>query len=269
MSGANAGLGAALSAAREDRDSVVALTRALVRVPSRAGVDPYGPVLACMSAWLDGHGLRPRRLAVDGGTVAMVCEITGGRPGPRYVLDACLDTAPFGDEAAWTYPPTSGVIDGGWLYGRGACDSKAGAAIFAHVAAGLLPAGDQLAGSVVLLFDVDEHTGRFGGARAYFEGTDAPDNVGGVMIGYPGPDYVVTGGRGVLRARLHVHGVASHSGGRTMTPNAITKAAALVAALSGAELPADTGPDFPLPPRLTVTEVAGGSGYSTVPDLSP
>ena len=43
----------------------------------------------------------------------MVCEITGGRAGPRYVLDACLDTAPFGDEAAWTHPPTSGVIDGG------------------------------------------------------------------------------------------------------------------------------------------------------------
>ena len=54
----------------------------------------------------------------------------------------------------------------------------------------------------MLLFDVDEHTGRFGGARAYFEGADAPDSVDGVMIGYPGPDHVVTGGRGVLRARL-------------------------------------------------------------------
>jgi len=87
------------------------------------------------------------------------------------------------------------------------------------------------------------------------------------MIGYPGPDHVVTGGRGVLRARLHVHGIASHSGSRTTTPNAITKTAQLVSALAGAELPADAGPDFPLPPRLSVTEVAGGSGYTTVPDL--
>ena len=52
-----------------------------------------------------------------------------------------------------------------------------------------------------------------------------------------------------------------------MTPNAITKAAMLVSALADAELPAGAGPDFPLPPRLTVTEVAGGSGYSAVPDL--
>ena len=69
-----------------------------------------------------------------------------------------------------------------------------------------------------------------------------PGDVGGVMIGYPGPDYVVTGGRGVLRARLHVHGVASHSGGRTMTPNAITKAAQLVSALADAELPTALNP---------------------------
>lgn len=127
----------------------------------------------------------------------MVCELTGGRPGLRYVLDACLDTAPFGDEAAWTYPPTSGEIDGGWLHGRGACDSKTGAAIFAHVAARLLPVSDQLAGSLVILFDVDEHTGHFEGARAYFEGAEWPDSVDGVMIGYPGAEYVVTGGRGV------------------------------------------------------------------------
>jgi len=268
VSGADAEPGAALKAAQEDHGSVVKLTRQLVRLPSRAGIDPYEPVLACMSAWLDGHGLRPRQLQTPGGeTVAMVCEITGDRTGPRYVLDACLDTAPFGDETAWTYPPTSGLIDSGWLHGRGACDSKAGAAIFAHIAARLLPARDQLAGSLVLLFDVDEHTGGFGGARAYFDGTDAPDRVDGVMIGYPGPDHVVTGGRGVLRARLHVHGIASHSGSRTTTPNAITKTAQLVSALAGAELPADAGPDFPLPPRLSVTEVAGGSGYTTVPDL--
>ena len=52
-----------------------------------------------------------------------------------------------------------------------------------------------------------------------------------------------------------------------MTPNAITKAATLVSALAGAELPPGAGPDFPLPPRLTVTEISGGTGYSAVPDL--
>ena len=102
---------------------------------------------------------------------------------------------------------------------------KAGAAIFAHVAARLRDTADGIGGSVVLLFDVDEHTGSFGGAKAYFEHAGPVD---GVMIGYPGLDDVVTGGRGVLRARVHVHSVAGHSGSTRTGAGAITKAAYLI-----------------------------------------
>lgn len=256
------------AAAREDSASVLELTRDLVRIPSRGGIDPYDPVLDCMACWLDAHDLECRRLTGPGGvTVALACETAGAVPGPRYVLDACLDTAPFGDESAWRRPPTSAVIDGDWLHGRGSSDSKVGAAIFAHILARLKSAPDHWAGSAVLLLDVDEHTGAFGGAKAFFEDPAAP-GVDGVMIGYPGPDHVVTGGRGVLRARLHVHGVAGHSGSSsTVTPSAIAKAAVLVSRLHEVELPGPAGPGFPLPARLTVTAISGGEGYSVVPDL--
>jgi len=255
-----------LRAARKDYATVVELTRRLVRVPSRGGIDPYGPVLECMWAWLGEHGLACcRRVAGPGGTpVALTCEVSGGRPGPRFVLDACLDTAPFGDEAAWTYPPTSGQIADGWLHGRGSADSKAGAAIFAHAAARLRDTVGGFSGSVVLLFDVDEHTGDFGGAKAYF-GHAGP--VDGVMIGYPGPDHVVTGGRGVLRARIRVYGIAGHSGSSRTGAGAIAKAAHLIRQLYEVPLPGPPGPEFPLPAKLTVTAISGGEGYSMVPDL--
>lgn len=94
-----------LRAAREGYDAVVKLTRRLMRVPSRGGIDPFRPVLECMSAWLSECGLACRRLAGPGeATVALTCEVPGGRPGPRFVLDTCLDTAPFADETAWAYP---------------------------------------------------------------------------------------------------------------------------------------------------------------------
>jgi succinyl-diaminopimelate desuccinylase len=257
-----------LQAAREDHGSVVELTRALVRLPSRGGIDPYGPALECMAAWLSEHGLACRRLAgADNAAVALVCGVDGGRPGPRYVLDACLDTAPFGDEAAWAYPPSSGKIVGGWLHGRGSADSKAGAAIFAHIAARLRDTAGRLSGNVALLFDVDEHTGGFGGAKAYFDGPGASSQVDGVMIGYPGLQHVVTGGRGVLRARVHVHGVAGHSGSSRTGASAIAKAAQLIKGLHELPLPGPAGPQFPLPAKLTVTAVSGGDGYSMVPDL--
>jgi succinyl-diaminopimelate desuccinylase len=124
-----------------------------------------------------------------------------------------------------------------------------------------------LHGGVALLFDVDEHTGVFGGAKAYFEGPDAPRQVEGVMIGYPGMDHVVIGGRGVLRARMHVHGVAGHSGESKTTPGAIAKAAALISELHSTQLPGPAGAQFPLPAKLTVTAISGGEEYSTVPDL--
>ncbi|MGH3564867.1 MAG: M20 family metallopeptidase [Pseudonocardia sp.] len=256
------------AAAKEDHESVIELTRDLVTLPSRGGIDLYEPVLDRLRAWLTQRNL-PTTVLRDktGATVGLTCEVTGTHPGPRWVLDACLDTAPFGDESAWTHPPTSAVIDGGWLHGRGSADSKSGAAIFCHIAARLAAIPDQLHGGLVLLFDVDEHTGGFGGAKRYFEGSDAPEDVAGVMIGYPGMDKLVVGGRGVYRARLHVHGVASHSGGSKTTPSAIEKAAHLIRALSTVELPDGASSDFPLPGKLTVTAMNGGEGYSVTPDL--
>jgi succinyl-diaminopimelate desuccinylase len=260
--------GHVLPAAKEDQDTVSELTQALVRIPSRAGVDPYAPIVDLLSGWMREHGLVTTLLRDGtGAVVGLTTEIHGSHPGPRWVLDACLDSAPFGDEHAWTYSPTSGIIADGWMWGRGSADSKAAVAIFCHLATRLATSTEQLHGSLVLLFDLDEHTGRFGGATRYFEGPDAPCDVAGVMIGYPGMDKLVIGGRGVYRAQLHVHGTASHSGGSRSTPNAIDKAAHLIRELGATDLPDGISTDFPLSGKLTVTAIEGGQGYSMTPDL--
>lgn len=258
----------ALAAAHQDHANVIALTRDLVRIPSRAGIDPYQPIIDRLTGWLDHHQLAPAVLRdATGNPVAVTAEITGHHPGPHWVLDACLDTAPFGDEDRWTHPPTSGHLEDGWLWGRGSSDSKAAVAIFSHLAARLATDTDQLHGRLTLLFDLDEHTGGFAGAKTFFEGPHSPADVAGVMIGYPGQEHLVTGGRGVYRAQLHVHGVASHSGGSKAAPGAITKAAHLVHDLTGGHLPTQPTGSFPLPPKLTITAITGGQGYSVTPDL--
>jgi succinyl-diaminopimelate desuccinylase len=255
--------------AEEDQASVTEFLQRLVRVPSRGDLDPYEPIIELVASWLSDHGLSPRRLLDGKGQpVGLAGDVTGSHPGPRYVLDACIDTAPFGDETAWRFPPTSAVIEDGWLYGRGAADSKAAVAIFAHIAARLREQASQLHGTVTLLYDADEHTGRFGGAKQYFTEPDAPADVAGVMIGYPGLSKVVVGGRGFLRAKLTVRGEAGHSGGshEPESGNAIEKAAVLVRALMRHRVPAPLDPELGLPAKLTVTEVRGGQGYSVVPD---
>jgi succinyl-diaminopimelate desuccinylase len=253
----------------EDQASVTELLQQLIRVPSRGGLDPYEPIIDLVTSWLSDHGLSPRRLLdSDGRPAGLACDVTGSHPGPRYVLDACIDTAPYGDETAWRFPPTSAVIDDGWLYGRGAADSKAAVAIFAHVAARLRDQASELHGTLTLLYDADEHTGRFGGAKQYFTGPDARADLAGVMIGYPGLSKVVIGSRGFLRAKLAVRGEAGHSGGSHEPDggNAIEKAAVLIRALMRHRVPAPLDPELGLPAKLSVTEVRGGQGYSVVPD---
>jgi succinyl-diaminopimelate desuccinylase len=253
----------------EDQQSVTDLIQRLVRVPSQGGVDPYDPILELLAGWLSERELSPRCLLDDSGAkVGLVCDVAGARPGPRYVLDACVDTAPVGDVRTWRHPPMSGVIEDGWLYGRGAADCKAGAAIFAHVAARLHRQAASLHGTLTLLYDADEHTGSFGGAKRYFAGPDRPADVAGVMIGYPGLSKVVVGGRGFLRAMLTVRGQAAHSGDGQPADshNAVEKAALLVRALSRYRTPGAVDPELGLVPKLTVTAIAGGEGYSVVPD---
>ncbi|MGP3966621.1 M20 family metallopeptidase [Streptomyces sp. 6N223] len=175
-----------------------------------------------------------------------------------------MDTAPFGDEGAWSFPPTAGDVVGGWLRGRGAADSKLAASVFCHIAADLHRHAAELRGGLAVLLDADEHTGGFGGARAYLADGGAA-RPAGVMIGYPGLDEVVVGGRGLWRATIAVRAPGGHSGSRRTVTGAISRAAHLVRLLDAAAPPA-AAPGFPLPPKLTVTAIHGGQGFSVTPD---
>lgn len=246
-----------------DVDSIVELSRALIAIPSQGGIDPPDRIIEAIGQWLVDHHLEPRQLHGDDGDPVGVTVELGSGEGPHYCLDACLDTAPFGDVSAWSAAPTAGAVGRGWLLGRGAADCKTAVALFAHLGAEVTRASD-LAGTLTLLFDADEHTGRFGGVQAFTASGKKPD---GVMIGYPGLDEIVVGARGFWRVRLVVSGRSGHSGSRRApADNAIVRAAALVRRLSECQPPPDSDDDFPLAPKITVTGIDGGEGYSIVPD---
>lgn len=251
--------------------SIIELTQALVQIPSRGGVDDYTPIVETLETWLASHRLNSSRLvAADGKLVGVVAEIEGARPGPTYVLDATLDTAPFGQLSTWTQDPLSGEVADGWLYGRGAADSKAGVAIFAHVGARLALERDRLTGRAILLFEGDEHSGTFHGAVTFFEDVMAGRKINALMIGYPGQDRIVVGGRGFVRFVVCLHGQGAHSGSsRPPVSNAVTKAGRLISRLAELDLPlaGRTVEGFDVPPKITVTFVSGGEGFSLVPDV--
>ncbi|HYH98290.1 M20 family metallopeptidase [Hyalangium sp.] len=245
-------------------ESILRLLQELVRTPSRGGLDAYDSAITLVRHWLDGQGVSSEVLMDERGQpVALHARV--GQGSPSFVLNAPLDTASYGDEARWTHPPASGLLQDGWLHGRGSGDSKSAVAIFCHIAAALHRRRLFGKGSVELLFDADEHTGRLGGMRAWL--ARRPEGVAGVFIGYPGDERIMIGSRGFWRARLRVHGEPGHSGaGRRKATNALSQAALLVRALEAAPLPQQMREDFPLPPKLTVTGVRGGGDFALVPD---
>ncbi|MEU9123629.1 hypothetical protein AB0C96_27790 [Streptomyces sp. NPDC048506] len=97
-------------ATRARTASVVELAQELIRHPSRAGIDDHGPVLGVLEDWLAVRPLPHRRLHDDAGHLVGCSWRSPGRPGPWRTLDACVDTAPYGDDTAWSFPPASGDI---------------------------------------------------------------------------------------------------------------------------------------------------------------
>src|SRR5215472_736254 len=247
-------------------DSITTLACELVRRPSRGGIDSPEPVLKEAGRWLATHGLEPRYLTdAAGATVGLHFRHMGAEPGPILCLNACIDTAPFGDETRWSRPPASGHVDGQRLWGRGAADSKGGAAILAHVVRDLVREGAIRRGGIDLLLDADEHTGRFGGVRAYLAALRRKPDA--AVLGYPGNDELIRGSRGFYRASLRVAGRAGHSGATDDdAQNAISRLARLITAIEATALPAEPDGPFSFGPKVTVTRIEGGEGFSQVPD---
>jgi succinyl-diaminopimelate desuccinylase len=251
---------------QEIQNEILDLARELIRIPSRAGLDPVEPILQALARWFAGRGISATSITGPlGDDVGMFVRIDSGREGPMVCLDACLDTAPFGDEEAWTEPPTGAHIHDGKLYGRGAADSKVAVATFAVLTSILKETGELPCGSLYTVFDADEHSGEFEGIKGFLRQLERKPEC--MIIGYPGNDALVAGSRGFLRAEVTVYGEGAHAGSKHQKGlNAIYRMVDLVSAIRSTQLPAEHDRRFWFGPKVTVTEIAGGEGFSIVPD---
>ena len=187
---------------------------------------------------------------------------------PLLVLQGHVDVVPPGDLDAWNgHDPYDPRVSGGVLYGRGACDMKAG------VVANLL-AVDAFARSAVTLpcrlavqtvvSEEDGGLGAFGTLERGYRG-DA------CVITEPTSRTIITANGGALTFTLTVHGAATHGSTRYAGVSAIEKFALVHDALREleAERNADVGAlmaEYPIAYPLMVGRVNAGDWSSTVPD---
>jgi len=91
-----------------------------------------------------------------------VAAVLGDPDGPRLVLNGHMDTVPIDDPAEWDSDPFTATVRDGFVYGRGACDMKAGLAVQIAVAHHLAALGTPLRGALVLHFASGEECGEPG-----------------------------------------------------------------------------------------------------------
>lgn len=204
------------------------LLQALVRIPSPVGEEGEAQALV-------GRHMREIGLSVDSFDIepAALNHLAAFNPSPRsyagrpcvvgrrpgrgggrsLVLNAHIDTVPVEAPDAWTHAPFGGAIDGGRLYGRGACDDKAGVVECLLVAHAINEAGVDLNGDFTVASVVeDESTGN--GTLACVERGYTGDGV--IIVDGTWPERFIVSHMGHVSFRIRLAGAAGHatSGGQ-------------------------------------------------------
>ena len=188
------------STSEKARDRIIDFAQRLLQAPSLSGQEEAAADLIAQEMRNLGYDEVRRDEAGN-----VIGRISGGS-GRSVMLHAHMDVVDSGKADDWTYPPFSGQLADGWLWGRGASDDKG--CIAAQVyAAGLLremqmsPAGDLYVAAVV-----NEENGGVGTRHllTYFR----PDLA---IIGEPSGNTLRRGHRGRFEFIVSIYGRSAHA----------------------------------------------------------
>jgi succinyl-diaminopimelate desuccinylase len=190
---------------------------------------------------------------------------------PGLLLLGHLDTVPTGDQSGWSYPPYSGELVDGRIYGRGAIDTKGGMAASIYALAALKAVAPDVAAQFIGV--PDEETGATGTLGVKYLAAHNLLHGKGAIYAYSGSE-IVLGHRGLLRYKLVCTGESIHTGAlewqeRTAGANAVIGMARLLVALEGrTAFPYSTVPYFERFRTVFTpgTVISGGVSINIVPD---
>jgi acetylornithine deacetylase/succinyl-diaminopimelate desuccinylase-like protein len=114
---------------------------------------------------LAAEGIASEVLEREPGRSNLVARLKGSRPGKKLLLLSHVDVVPVPDPTKWKYPPFSGAIAEGYVWGRGALDMKGMTAIEFSVFALFKRARLDFAGELIFAATADEEKGSNYGAE--------------------------------------------------------------------------------------------------------
>lgn len=222
------------------------------------GVSEAG-VCAYIRKFFARRGIATSEQEVFPGRPNLIARLPGRNPDRRVILEAHTDTASVQGMSIAPFEPR--VADGR-LYGRGACDTKAGLAAMMHAVASLKEEGLTPPCEVWLAAVADEEFS-FRGVVKLCDGLSAE----AAIVAEPTELRAVIASKGVLRWRIAVRGKAAHSSKPHLGVNAITHMARVILAFEEDHRRLADSP-HPLlgPATCNVGLIHGGVQVNFVPD---
>lgn len=183
-----------------------------------------------------------------------------GSSSRRVVLEAHMDTV---SAVGMEIDPFTPHIRDGKLYGRGACDTKAGLAAMMHALAGLVRRGVPPASEVLLAATIDEEYSYRGVAELCRAGLVAD----AAIVAEPTELRPVIASKGLVRWKIETIGKAAHSAKPHLGINAIEHMSRIIAAIEEDTRELATA-SHPLlgPATCNVGVIRGGTQINFVPD---
>jgi succinyl-diaminopimelate desuccinylase len=200
----------------EERERIVAFFRAFIRCKSPNPPGDTTEAARFIGDFLRSEGLEFRVIAPNDKMPNLVAAFDGAGAGKHLVLNGHIDVFPVGDGAGWTQDPWGGDLVDGKIYGRGACDMKAGTSASIFTYAFLHRIRQRLKGRLTLTAVSDEETFGPWGARYLVE--HHPEVLGDCLLnGEPGSPYTIRfGEKGPLWLEFKIrtkgaHGAYTHA----------------------------------------------------------
>lgn len=264
-----------LSAVDALADEAVAFTSELIRFPT---INPPGEAYDECARFLGRKfaacGFETEYVDADGRpehtTRHPRVNVIGRRRGrlarPCVHLNGHFDVVPAGE--GWTKDPFGGEVSGGRIYGRGACDMKAGIAAALFAAEAIRRAGIELEGTVEVSGTVDEESGGFAGVAFLCErGLLSRERTDYVIIPEPlNVDRICVGHRGVFWFEVTTRGRIGHGSMPFLGVNAIDQMGTVLDRIHRELLPrlasritaVPVVPEGARYPTLNINGIAGG-----------
>jgi succinyl-diaminopimelate desuccinylase len=218
----------------------VAFTSDLIRIPS---VNPPGEFYSDCARLIGGvlsrcgfdveyHAAEGRPEHTSAHPRVNVVGTRRGRAAhPLVHLNGHFDVVPAG--AGWSVEPFGGEVRRGRIWGRGACDMKAGLAAAVFAAEAIRRAGVELNGTIEISGTVDEESGGFAGvAWLAQQGRIGAGRTDFAIIPEPlGADRICIGHRGVYWFEVETRGRIAHGSMPFEGVNAIAHMSAVIEAM--------------------------------------